>query len=256
MGRMGGRWAGAGVLVVLFASWELLARLGWIPTLFFPAPSAVLRALASSVARGEISADLAATLGRAVPGLAIGAFLGLAIGLAMGCSERLHRALDPIVAALHPIPKIAVLPLFMIFLGIGESSKIAVVAVTVFFPMLINTIVGVQEISPLYYDVARNYGATPRKLLTRVILPGSLPMTLSGFRLAANVALIVTIAVEMIAAEQGLGSLVWMSWETMRIELLYAALVILALLGISLNAGLRLLHRRWCPWHPEPHLGS
>ena len=168
-------------------------------------------------------------MSRMIPGLLLGAVPGLLLGLAMGWSRALRRALDPILMAIHPIPKIAILPLLMIFFGIGEASRIAVASVAAFFPMLISTMAGVQQINPIYFEVARNYGASPFKLFTRVILPGSLPLALSGLRLAANVTLLVTIAAEIVMADRGLGSLVWLAWETLRIELLYATLTVVSL---------------------------
>jgi NitT/TauT family transport system permease protein len=153
--------------------------------------------------------------------------------------------------AIHPIPKIAILPLLMIFLGIGEASRIAVASVAAFFPMLINTMAGVREINPIYFEVARNYGASRRKLLTRVVLPGSLPLALSGLRLAANVTLLVTIAAEIVMAETGLGSLVWLAWETLRVELLYATLIVVSALGIGISTGLHAMRRALVPWQAE-----
>jgi NitT/TauT family transport system permease protein len=150
--------------------------------------------------------------------------------------------------AVHPIPKIAILPLLMIFLGIGEASRIAVASVAAFFPMLINTMAGVRQINPIYFEVARNYGAPPGKLFTRVVLPGSLPMALSGPRLAANVTLLVTIAAEIVMSETGLGALVWLAWETLQIEVLYATLIVVSALGISMSAGLHRMQKRLVPW--------
>jgi NitT/TauT family transport system permease protein len=158
---------------------------------------------------------------------------------------------DPFVAALHPIPKLALLPLFMVLLGVGEAPKVFLVAVAAFFPMLINTTAGVRQINPMHFDLARNYGAGMVRVLGRVVLPGSLPLILAGFRLSANLALVITIAVEMISSEVGLGALVWLSWQLLRVELLYATLVVTALLGIGLSFSLERLERRLAPWRPQ-----
>jgi ABC-type nitrate/sulfonate/bicarbonate transport system permease component len=117
-----------------------------------------------------------------------------------------------------------------------------------FFPMAINTMTGVRQINPLYFDVAKNYGATRLKLLTRVILPGSMPSVLAGARLAFNIGLTITTAVEIVTAQRGLGSLIWLAWETLRTEELYAALTLIAVLGIGMNWGLERLAASLLPW--------
>jgi NitT/TauT family transport system permease protein len=235
----------------LLIAWEVLSRLGVLRPVLFSSPVVIGRTLVRSFAAGEMGSHTLATLVRTSAGLALGAVPGLLLGLAMGWSSGLRRALDPILAALHPIPKIAILPLLMIFLGIGEASRIAVASVAAFFPMLINTMAGVRAINPIYFEVAQNYGASRYRLFSRVVLPASLPLVFSGLRLAANVTLLVTIAAEIVMADRGLGALVWLSWETMRVELLYATLVVIASLGIALTGGLRLIRRAVVPWQVE-----
>lgn len=237
----------AGLLLV----WEVLARSGVLKPVLFSSPMVIGRTLVASFASGEMTIHVIATLTRTLAGLALGAIPGLLLGLAMGWSGGLRRALDPIFAALHPIPKIAILPLLMIFLGIGEASRIAVAAVAAFFPMLINTMAGVRAINPIYFEVAQNYGASKYHLFRRVVLPASLPLVFSGLRLAANVTLLVTIAAEIVMADRGLGAQVWLAWETLRVELLYATLVVIASLGIVLTGGLRLIRRAVVPWQVD-----
>jgi NitT/TauT family transport system permease protein len=243
------------VAIGLLVVWELLSRLGVLRPVLFSSPVVIGRTLVQSFASGEMTTNTLATLARTMAGMALGAIPGLLLGLAMGWSGVLRRALDPIFAAFHPIPKIAILPLLMIFLGIGESSRIAVAAVAAFFPMLINTMAGVRAINPIYFEVAENYGASRYRLFSRVVLPASLPVVFSGLRLAANVTLLVTIAAEIIMADRGLGALVWRSWQTMRVELLYATLVVIAALGIGLTGGLRLLRRALIPWQVDAGAG-
>ncbi len=237
-----------GVVVGLLVIWEVMARAGLLPAVLFSSPTTVAATILDSLRSGEMFLHVTATLARMIPGLLLGAIPGLLLGLAMGSSNGLRRAVDPLLMMIHPIPKIAILPLLMIFLGIGEASRIAVAAVAAFFPMLINTMAGVRQIDPVYFEVAKNYGASRMKLLTRVVLPGSLPMALSGLRLAANVTLLVTISAEIVMANEGLGSLVWLAWETLRIELLYATLIVVSLLGIGISTGLHWLHGRLAPW--------
>lgn len=246
--REGGVWislVAVGVTVVL---WEVLARVGVLSTVLFSSPAVIAATLARSVASGDMVSHALATMWRTGAGLVLGAVPGLLLGLAMGWSRNLRRTLDPLLAAIHPIPKIAILPLIMIFLGVGESSRIAVAAVAAFFPLLINAMAGVRQINPLFFEVAETYGASKLRLFTHVVIPGSLPLVLSGVRLAANVTLLVTIAAEIVMAERGLGSLVWLAWETLRVELLYATLIVIALLGVALTGSLSALRRRLVPW--------
>jgi ABC-type nitrate/sulfonate/bicarbonate transport system permease component len=238
-------------MAVLFGLWELLARAGFISPIVAPAPSRILVALMNELRTGELESHLAATAGRLSIGLLLGGTVGILTGMAMGLSTRLRAFADPFVAAAHPLPKIAILPIVMVFLGVGEESKVAVIALGVFFPMLINTMTGVRQISPTYFDVAKSYGATRWKVFTRVVVPASMPMILSGLRIGLNIALVVTISIEIVAASRGLGALIWLSWEVLRIEVLYAALFVTAALGICFNILMQFLLGRLVPWAPK-----
>jgi NitT/TauT family transport system permease protein len=245
------RWLPAAVVAVILAIWEWRGRAGGLSALFFPPPSTIILTLGRLLTSGELATHLSATLSRLFVGFALGGLPALILGLVMGWSRRLRLVLDPFIAAAHPIPKIAVLPLIMIIFGIGESSKIVVVAVAVFFPMLINTMAGVRQISPIYFEVAENYGAGLFKVFTRVVVPGGLPLVLTGARLALNTALVLTIAVELVAAQEGLGEMIWFAWQTLRTEELYASLIVISALGISFNLILQRLTARLVPWQVE-----
>jgi NitT/TauT family transport system permease protein len=240
------------LLVVIFLLlWELAAYLGQVSALFFPAPSVIAKTLIRMMAGGQLLTDLTASLTRLSMGLFIGAGLGLVLGLAMGWSASLRRMVDPFIAAVHPIPKISVLPLIMIIFGIGENSKIMVIAIACFFPMLISTMAGVRQISPIHFEVAQSYGASPAKIFSRVLIPGSLPLILAGLRLAVNTALVLTIAVELLTAREGLGASIWLAWETFRTEYLYATLLVVSLLGITFSRGVHYLTTWFVPWQAE-----
>jgi ABC-type nitrate/sulfonate/bicarbonate transport system permease component len=245
------RWMSALVILAALALWEIAARAGWISRLFFPPPSTILLTLGRMVVTGKLWPALALTLHRLALGVAIGAGSGLLLGWLMGANRAVRVALDPIVAALHPLPKLALFPIFLVLLGIGEASKIALVTMAAFFPMLINTLAGVQQIDRTYWETAANYGARRGALVRRVILPGSLPLVMVGLRLAVNSALVVTIAVEMLSARTGLGATIWLAWQTLRTEELYAVLVVIGLLGIAANSLLVAVTRRLLPWSTE-----
>jgi ABC-type nitrate/sulfonate/bicarbonate transport system permease component len=245
------RWPALLIVVVILAVWEWQVRAGAVPALFFPAPSTIAQSIVRMLITGELLANLAATLGRILLGGFLGGMAGLLLGLAMGWSYRVRVVVDPFVAAAHPIPKIAILPLIMLIFGIGETSKIVVVALAAFFPMLIGAMSGVNQIDPIYFEVARNYGANNANIFTRVVLPGSLPTVLTGARLALNGALLLAIAAELFAPSQGLGKLIWFAWQTFQTEKLYATLIVIALLGYGLNSLLQRLSRHMMPWSAE-----
>jgi len=239
-------------LVLLFLlAWQLGVAVGLLEPLFFPAPTTIAAALLESCRTGELFTHLTATLLRVVQGVVLGCVPAALLGLVMGWSPRARVVLDPLVAAGHPMPKIAILPLLMVILGIGELSKVVAVAIAAFFPMLLSSMAAVRQISPQLFDVARCYGASRRQTLTRIVVPASLPLMLTGLRLSINVALMVTIAVELIASRTGLGTLIWLAWETMRTEELYAGIIVIAILGVTFSLVLKHAEKVLIPWQQE-----
>lgn len=246
-----GLWLPAAIAAGLLLAWEGLVAVGAVDALFFPPPTAIGATAVRLIGNGKLLGHVGVTLGRLFGGLLLGALPGLLLGLTMGWSRRLRGVVDPFVAAFHPVPKTALLPLFMVILGLGEAPKVVVVALAAFFPMLINSMAGVRQISPIHFEVAENYEAGPLKVLSRVVLPGSLPLVLAGLRLAFNTALVVVIAVELLAARRGLGAMIWSAWETMRTEELYAAVAVAGIIGITAGALLQRLTVRLVPWQTE-----
>ena len=236
-----------GVWLAILLAIELLVRSGE-RSLFLPAPSAVALSLGKMIADGSLATNLTATLSRIILGLLCGAGVGVVLGLAMGTSKRLRRVLDPIVAAIHPIPRLAFFPLLIVVLGVGETSKLAAVSLGAFFPMLLNTVAGVRGMNPVHLELARNYGADRRQMFLHVLLPGSMPLMLTGLRLSANVAFHSTIGVEMVGSRTGMGAMLWLSWQTFRIDHLYAILVVIAAIGIGLATLIRWVAHRSAPW--------
>jgi NitT/TauT family transport system permease protein len=238
----------AAIVFACLVLWEFAVRLDWVSSLFFPPPTFILKTLARMAWTGPLWPSLGITLARLGAGLTIGAGAGLMLGWLMGASRPVRVVLDPVVAALHPMPKLALFPIFLVLLGIGEASKIVLVALAAFFPMLINTLAGVRQIDGTCWEVAVNYGAKRMTLLRRVILPGSLPMAMVGLRLAANNALVVTIAVEMLSAQEGLGATIWMAWQTLRTEELFATLIVIGVVGIVMHRLVERLTHWLTPW--------
>ncbi|HTX90977.1 MAG TPA: ABC transporter permease [Anaerolineales bacterium] len=242
-----------GLVVLFLGVWELLARTGKLSFVIFPAPSKILIYFVISLAKGKFTQATVISLSRMFFGFLIGGGSGMILGLILGWSRRLRRILDPIVAALHPIPKLALLPMMLVLLGIGESSRIAMVSISAFFPMLINTIAGVLQINPTYYEVLENCGANKLDIFRKVILPGSLPLVMTGARLSLKSALTTTIGVEMVFGSTGLGAALWLAWETMRITDLYSTLLIVGIIGICTTLLIEGSRRFLIPWHYESH---
>jgi ABC-type nitrate/sulfonate/bicarbonate transport system permease component len=248
-GSLDDHWLSILSVVGLLAAWEGAALLGLISTLFFPPPSLIVQTLIKLLSTAEFWASLGMTVFRLVSGMAIGASGGLLLGWLMGANRPVRVAFDPLLAALHPIPKLAIYPIFLILLGVGELSKITLISIAAFFPVVLNTLSGVQHIDRKYWEVAENFGSTPLLLLRRVILPGSLPMALTGLRLAFNNALVVGIAIEMLSAREGLGAMIWMAWQTLRTEELYATLTVIAAIGITSNLVMHKVVSLLTPWN-------
>ena len=237
-----------GALLALLVLWEALARLGWVPVLFLPSPLGVLGEGWDMLVSGEMAVHVAASLRRLVLGFLVGGALGVAVGVAVGFFSIAEAIGMPLVAATFPIPKIALLPLLILWLGIGEASKIAVIALGVFFPMAINTAAGVRQADPLLIRAAIAFGARRWGVIRKVVLPSALPMIFAGLRLGAGTALLLLVAAEMIAVESGIGFLVLHAGNLMATTKLMVGIVLLSLLGVLSHAGLVALERLAIPW--------
>ncbi len=234
--------------ISLLLLWELAVRVHLLDARFFPAPSAIVGTFGAYVASGEIWRDGWMTLQRIAIGFVIGAVPGTLLGLAMGMNRFVRAYFDPVVSLLYPIPKIAVLPLFIFIFGLGEASKWAVIAVGVFFLMTINTEVGVRQIDRIYLDVARAYRIRPASFYFRVLLPGALPNIFAGVKLSVGIAIVLGVAAEFTAAKSGLGYQIYYSEQLLDIEKLYAALVAVSMLGFLLSSLIDAVERLAIPW--------
>jgi ABC-type nitrate/sulfonate/bicarbonate transport system permease component len=242
------RMMGVLVPLVLLAIWELAARLGWIDVRFFPAPSNVAKAMFTSLRSGELLTNTEATLQRLVLGFVLGGLPGLAVGILMGVYRPLRLIFDPLIAATYPIPKSAILPLILLIFGLGESSKVVMVAIGAFYPIAINTTSGVREISLIYFDVGRNFNASRWDIFRTVALPGALPFIMTGAKLGAGLGLILISIAEMMGAKTGLGYMIWSAWETFDVEQMYVGLFVVSLIGFLLTVLFNELERRVVPW--------
>jgi NitT/TauT family transport system permease protein len=197
---------------------------------------------------GELGGHLASSLKRLVLGFALGTGLGVPAGVWVGFFALAEAVGTPLIAATFPVPKIALLPLLILWLGIGEASKVAVIALGVFFPMAINTYSGVRQADPLLVRAAVAFGAQRWSVIRKVILPSALPMIFAGLRLGAGTALLLLVAAEMIAVESGIGFLVLHAGNIMATTKLMVGIVVLSLLGLLSSWGLNRLERLALPW--------
>jgi NitT/TauT family transport system permease protein len=241
-------WWRIGAIVGLVVLWELFARVGWVPVLFLPSPIGVAREAADMLVSGEIATHVAASLKRLLLGFAIGAGAGVIVGIVVGFFSIAEAIGTPVIAATFPIPKIALLPLLILWLGLGEPSKVAVIALGVFFPMAINTFTGVRQADPLLVRAAVAFGARRWSVIRKVVLPSALPMVFAGLRLGAGTALLLLVAAEMIAVESGIGFLVLHAGNLMQTTKLMVGIALLSLLGVLSHAGLTRLERVAIPW--------
>ena len=229
--------------------WEACTRSGLLDQRFFPAPSAVFAQFWIMITGDStLIQDILVTLRRVGIGFLAGAIPGVVIGLGMGFIRPLRVFLDPIISMLYPIPKSAIMPLLLLIFGFGEASKWVLVAIGVFFPVVLNCMAGVIGINKMYVDVADNYGASKLQYLRFVAFPGALPLTLAGLRLGLGMGLVLVAVAEMIGAQNGLGYMIQHSWELFSVTTMYVGLMLFGLIGIITNLALQELERKAVPW--------
>jgi NitT/TauT family transport system permease protein len=232
----------------LLAVWELLLRLGLGDRHFVPAPSDIAVRFWALTLSGELVLHTAVTLWRVFAGFVIGAVPAVAIGLAMAMFRPARIFFDPLIAALMPIPKVALMPLLLLAFGFGDASKIALVATAVFFPVIVNTYAGAATIDRIYWDVAKNYGAGAFVMFTRVVFFGALPLIFAGLKIALAVSFVVLVAAEFVATKTGIGYLIWNSWELLQVDDMFVGIVVIGILGLITAVLFQEIERKAIPW--------
>jgi NitT/TauT family transport system permease protein len=233
---------------LVLAVWQAVCLAGWVSPLFLPSPARIAIALWRLIVSGEIWPHLWASLIRILGGWAVGTAAGLVIGLAMGLFTVARAVGLPMVSALFPIPKIALLPLLILWLGIGETSKIATIALGVFFPTVIAVYSGVDNVPRNLIRMAQSFEVPAAAIVWKVIVPGAMPTILAGFRISAATALLLVVSAEMIGAETGLGAFVLQAGNLMQTDQLLAGVAILSLLGLAVGRAISALERRLLRW--------
>jgi ABC-type nitrate/sulfonate/bicarbonate transport system permease component len=237
--------------IVLLALWEMGVRFEWADPRLVAPPSLVMIELWHIAQSGELAAALAASLSRVVAGFVLAALVGIGLGCFMARVRTVEFIFDPVIELLRPVSPLALFPLFILWFGIGEASKVFIIAFACSFPIILNTYAGVRGIDATYFRAARSLGASAREIMQGIVLRGSLPHIFTGLRLAWGIALIVVVAAEMIGAVRGIGYMVLESQQTFRIPRLFASIAVIGLVGFLTDLGFRYVRRRMLPWYIE-----
>jgi ABC-type nitrate/sulfonate/bicarbonate transport system permease component len=244
-----------GAITGFFVLWSVVSGIviagNLFNPIFLPGPWAVMATLVTFAVRGELWLHVRWTLERVAIGFTLGAVLALALGLLAGRLRAVRTLVEPVVELLRPIPPLAMLPLFIVWIGIGETSKVGFITYATFFPMFLTTIHAVRQIDPLLVRAAESLGARPAQLFFRIVLPAALPEILTGLRLGVALSFFVIVISEFIGAEYGLGYLINDGRNFFLVPQMLGAAVILGLLGYAGNGLVRLVERRLLRWqHP------
>ncbi|WGD32255.1 ABC transporter permease [Ancylobacter sp. WKF20] len=246
---------GLPALLLLALVWELAPRLGWINAIFFPPLSQVLATLGDMIHSGLLARHIGISLQRAAIGFGLAVVVAIPLGLLMGRYPLFEKISDFLVQTLRNTSQFALLPVFILVLGIGEASKVAITFYAAVFFLLINTIVGVKSVDPLHIKAARSMGTSDWDLFRKVILPSAVPSIVAGARLGVKSSLFSVIAAEMLAAQSGIGYLIQNSSLMLETDRMYAGILTLTVIGFLLNYGLVAFEARATRWRASEDKG-
>ena len=237
------------LLLLLLLAWQLL----WLRGLpeYILGPVEILRHFSGALGEREFYENVGASLMRSLPGFAIGTLLGIALGLAAGIARSFDRMFSPAVFLTYPVPKIVMLPLFMLWFGIGDISKILIIALACFYPAFINAYYGAKATPAILVWSGQNMGAGKWRIFLRVVVPNAMPQIFAGIRVSLALSFIVMFATEMINARSGLGHMIRVAENSLRFDLMYVSLMGIALLGYAGDQLLRLGRERVLAWQEQ-----
>ena len=240
----------AGLLLLVLAAWQLAALAG-LPS-YILGPAEILRDFATALGSSELYEHAGASLARSLPGFALGTAAGAALGTAAGVARGFDRMISPAVFLSYPVPKIVMLPIFMLWFGIGDLSKILIIALACFYPVFINAYAGARQTRTILVWSALNMGAGRARIFRSVVLPSAAPMIFAGMRVALALSFVVMFAAEMINARSGLGYLIRVAENSLRFDLMWVSLLSIAILGYTGDRLLRSVRARTLAWQGEP----
>jgi NitT/TauT family transport system permease protein len=243
----GAAWRSASLIIVL-ALWQFLPQLGLVDKVWFPPLSNVLSVMWRMLQTGELEQHIHSSLVRSVVGFSLAAIIAVPLGLTVGWYGAVRAFLTPVLEFFRNTSALALLPVFILFLGIGEASKIGIITFASFFPILLNTISGVRSVDPLLVKSARSLSLSTPMIFIKIILPSAVPSIFTGFRLAAQSSILVLIAAEMVGATSGLGYLINYAQFNFLLPKMYAGILTIALLGLAINQLLVMTERRLSRW--------
>jgi len=243
-------WGGGAVLVFLGA-WQLVANEQLVPPLFLPAPTDIAQAMVQMFQDPTIWIDLQTSGQEFLLGYGLAIAVGLPLGLVAGRYQRLAWSLDPFISFFYSMPRIALVPLLIIWFGIGIYSKVAVVFLGAFFPIAINTMAGIRSLDPALLRAARSFGASELQVFRTIALPGSVPFTLTGLRLGVGHALVGVVVGELVAAQHGIAQRMSVAGTTFQVPTMFAALIVISGTGVVVTMILQRFEKRFDAWRPH-----
>jgi sulfonate transport system permease protein len=238
------------VPVVLLAVWSVTAQLGWLPPQILPKPSEVASALCDLASSGDLVRNTGISLLRVIEGFAAGAVLGLLLGIAMGLSEAVEDYVKPIFTAFAQVPTLGWIPLLMLMVGIGEPLKVLVIAKAAFVPVTLNTYAGIRAVPGLYREVGTMFRFSRWQVLTKIVLPASVPPIFTGLRYGLTHAWNALVAVELLASAEGLGYLLVWGRQMFWLDTMMGAMLIIGIVGFALDRVMAVLEARLLRWQP------
>lgn len=253
LGTVSVGWVVPAALLLL---WKVAADRGWAPPQFLPPPSTVIRTFGEQYDSGELLTNFLVSLGRVAGGFSLGALLGVVLGVAMGLSRTLEDYLSPLFRAASQVPVLGWLPLAMMFLGIGESLKLVIIAHASLVPVAMNTLKGIRSVPRQYIEVARAFGYTHVQLLRKVIFPASVPAMFVGIRYGITQAWLSLVTVELLASSEGLGFMIVWGRQLLQLDLVLAAIIVIGVVGLLFDKSLSLLEARLLRWRPTSTLSG
>jgi len=239
---------GSVVPILLLAAWQILSVFGVLERHLMPAPTLVLEIIVSMVADGTLWGHIGVTLLRILIGFAIGVGFAVVIGSIVGYLKKAEQLMDPLIHAFRAIPPLALVPLFILWMGIGESSKITLIAVGVFFPVYLNIVSGIQGVDRKLIEVGKIYNFTPLQLIRKVILPASLPSFFTGIRSGLGLGWMFVVAAELMGASKGMGYLLVVGQNTFSPDLVLASIFLFAVLGKLTDSVLKIIEAKALHW--------
>ena len=241
-----------GVSILVFAAvialWQIGCQTGFISSIALASPAQAFGAIMDLVHTGMLWKHMGLSLYRLIAGWTLGTLLGIAVGIMIGLFSLVRAGLMPLVSALFPIPKIALLPLFVVWFGIGEGSKIATILFGTFFPTVISTYGGVDGVDRNLIRMGQSFGLSWTSIVRKIIVPGALPAILSGFRISASIAIVLLVAAEMIGARYGIGAYILTAGALFALDKLIAGVILLSIIGLVIAWLIGLAEKRFLDW--------